>query len=376
MTVKNNKQIELTDDEIALAVGSPLDEVYPEDFRKVLAAQAAKREAQEKAKSELERDAPDLLFALIEAAGYLRSHCTIETLKRKVSLLIRKHGDFAKFHQDELAAFNLKETAYDSLQEAASRSNWIPAQYCADDWLADCRRWLEFGPDLAENAEQRTEPHTDSSGDGGSTTLAAFPWIAPQAQEDLLRFCETCADNEGYDVPKERMNDLAKLGLVRRVAGRIFEITQFGRHVEGLLEGSRLTVEPPSFPVSLRKMWSGSEVQEWLNENVRRPALYIFVSPQEPTEAQAESMGAQGAMATEAERLRFEAWMRGHCWSLGATWNGKEYRGENETKQAFCPSAIGTRMLWAAWRDRGELARRSVLQAREQIENVLRIKAA
>lgn len=74
------------------------------------------------------------------------------------------------------------------------------------------------------------------------------------------------------------------------------------------------------------------------------------------TEQDAYDMGAKGAPATEAERLLFEAWMRGHCWGLGATWNGKEYRSDCEHPGYVDPIAMGTRRLWAAWRDRAALA--------------------
>lgn len=73
--------------------------------------------------------------------------------------------------------------------------------------------------------------------------------------------------------------------------------------------------------------------------------------------AAAEALGATGSPASEPERMAFEAWMRGHCWSLCATWNGTEYRGDAEQGGHYCPKAATTRMLWAAWRDRAALSR-------------------
>lgn len=128
---------------------------------------------------------------------------------------------------------DLKALAYDSLAAAATRSNWMPPDYCANDWLADCRRWLEFGPPVNAHAvESTTFAETGSTGQGLS-----YDWVDAQAREDLLRFCETSADNEGYDVPKARMAHLAQLGLVRRVSGSIYEITEFGRRLEDALAG-------------------------------------------------------------------------------------------------------------------------------------------
>lgn len=80
----------------------------------------------------------------------------------------------------------------------------------------------------------------------------------------------------------------------------------------------------------------------------------------------ARVMGSIGAPATEGERLAFEAWMHGHCWSLFAEWRDGEYPGyygPHETRDYFCPHATRTRMMWAAWRDRAALAESDPLRA-------------
>lgn len=84
----------------------------------------------------------------------------------------------------------------------------------------------------------------------------------------------------------------------------------------------------------------------------------LIATPQipAPTEQQAYDMGAKGAPATDAERLLFEAWMRGHCWALCATWDGKCYRSDAEQNGNIDPRAMNTRQLWAAWRDRAALS--------------------
>ena len=74
-----------------------------------------------------------------------------------------------------------------------------------------------------------------------------------------------------------------------------------------------------------------------------------------PSVDAAYAMGAKGGPAAEAERLAFEAWMRGHCWMLGGKWDGTSYRSTAETGQYICPLALQTRQLWAAWRDRAAL---------------------
>lgn len=53
----------------------------------------------------------------------------------------------------------------------------------------------------------------------------------------------------------------------------------------------------------------------------------------------------------EAERLRFEQWMAGHCWKVGGTWDGTTYRGAAENGDYLDPQAMHTRQLFAAWRD-------------------------
>lgn len=55
--------------------------------------------------------------------------------------------------------------------------------------------------------------------------------IDSETISDLLRFEETCLDNEDYDVPKDSVENLASIGLVSKVSGSVYEITDFGRVV-------------------------------------------------------------------------------------------------------------------------------------------------
>lgn len=77
--------------------------------------------------------------------------------------------------------------------------------------------------------------------------------------------------------------------------------------------------------------------------------------------AEAHRLGATGAEPTEEERLLFEAWMRGHCWALCATWNGRQYVSDSEQGGNVDPRAVNTRQIFAAWRDR------AVLQAADSV---------
>lgn len=50
----------------------------------------------------------------------------------------------------------LDACAYRTLQQAAGRSNWIPPQYTANDWIADCVHFLHHGhPKPAKELEGR-----------------------------------------------------------------------------------------------------------------------------------------------------------------------------------------------------------------------------
>lgn len=94
--------------------------------------------------------------------------------------------------------------------------------------------------------------------------------------------------------------------------------------------------------------WAGWQAgAEWQREQV-------------PTLEDAHAIGASGGQTMEAERLAFEAWMRGHCWALCATWTGSGYIGKGESVSEgryVCRAAMATRRMWAAWRDRAALAR-------------------
>lgn len=70
----------------------------------------------------------------------------------------------------------------------------------------------------------------------------------------------------------------------------------------------------------------------------------------------AYEIGAKGAKPTEAERLLFESWMRGHCWAIVGDWNGETYVHKQENIGFVHPGAMHTRSLWAAWRDRAAIS--------------------
>lgn len=118
------------------------------------------------------------------------------------------------------------------------------------------------------------------------------------------------------------------------------------------VRGPSVRIESGSTPQKLRELMDKAD-ELWNNRvtaNMERQTM-----SDAPSIEAAYAMGAKGSPAVEAERLAFEAWMSGHCWSLCAHWTGSEYLGSSEQGGNFCPHAMMTRKLWAAWRDRAAL---------------------
>lgn len=121
---------------------------------------------------------------------------------------------------------------------------------------------------------------------------------------------------------------------------------------------------------SIGRHWGGEKTsisqsrpvgQQWeqICELVRCVIRERYISPpaqRKPlTDEQAYEIGAKGGEPSEAERLLFEAWMRGHCWAVIGEWDGKTYVHAHESSGFVHGGAMTTRQLWAAWRDRAAL---------------------
>jgi hypothetical protein len=115
-------------------------------------------------------------------------------------------------------------------------------------------------------------------------------------------------------------------------------------HVTGVLGGG-----PDDLPARVRAV-AQAAAEAALAQQAQRAAIA-------PTVEAAYEMGTKGGLASDAERLAFEAWMRGHCWALCARWNGTQYLSDYEQGGNIDPRAMRTRQLWAAWRDRAALAK-------------------
>ena len=169
-----------------------------------------------------------------------------------------------------------------------------------------------------------------------------------------------------YYAPNNAVKNRATTMLVGLYAVNPTDVPLYTRPVPSVPEGYQLVPIKPTSQmlvafshaaegVRKRHLLSGSYPalwQPWIRSAARSSEGGIMT----PTIEAAHEMGAKGAPHNEAERLAFEAWMRGHCWSLSAVWDGECYRGSAEHGENVDYRAMLTRQLWAAWRDRAALA--------------------
>ena len=62
--------------------------------------------------------------------------------------------------------------------------------------------------------------------------------LTDEEKRAVMRFCETCEDGEGYDVPKAMMKRLEQLGLVVHKGGGWYEGTPALDQLQTELQGS------------------------------------------------------------------------------------------------------------------------------------------
>jgi hypothetical protein len=86
----------------------------------------------------------------------------------------------------------------------------------------------------------------------GNQTVEVSISLSEQQSRDLLRFHETTEDDQGYDVPAERMKSLAALGLIRSKGFRRYEFTDVGDSVV-----ERLNAKPDSETLDERMKAAG-----------------------------------------------------------------------------------------------------------------------
>ena len=62
--------------------------------------------------------------------------------------------------------------------------------------------------------------------------------LTDEEKRAAMRFCETCEDGEGYDVPKSMMKRLKQLGFVEHKGGGWYEGTPALDQLQTELQGS------------------------------------------------------------------------------------------------------------------------------------------
>ena len=62
--------------------------------------------------------------------------------------------------------------------------------------------------------------------------------LTEQQRRDVLRFHETTEDDQGYDVPADRMKSLARVGLIRSIGFKRYEFTDAGLAVVEAINGA------------------------------------------------------------------------------------------------------------------------------------------
>lgn len=86
---------------------------------------------------------------------------------------------------------------------------------------------------------------------GNNEQMVSVPLrLNEQQARDVQRFYDTCEDGQGYDVPKDRMKALARIGLVRSLGFGRYELTDVGcAAVNGLHDKVAQHHGEPSAPV-------------------------------------------------------------------------------------------------------------------------------
>lgn len=97
---------------------------------------------------------------------------------------------------------------------------------------ANTRRWFSFWK-AARATVAAPSPASQPVAPEVAQAVDARAMLNADELAALHRFDECAQDGEGYDVPKEMMQRLAEIGVVRRKSGAYYEATDFGQHVLG-----------------------------------------------------------------------------------------------------------------------------------------------
>jgi hypothetical protein len=112
------------------------------------------------------------------------------------------------------------------LTQHPSRLSTIPQAAAAScQWCEQCGEGVSQGI-------CRAKPACVASKQTAAAVSLSDP-LQPQDLADLERLDDLFSDGEGWDLPKERMQRLAELGVIRRTTRDHYSITSFGRYCLG-----------------------------------------------------------------------------------------------------------------------------------------------
>jgi hypothetical protein len=225
------------------------------------------------------------------------------------------------------------------------------------DKLRDLAEAYRYAPLVHKTGERS---HTDVVLDAlAEFVVAARPVAANLLNADelaaLRRFDECAQDGEGWDVPKEMMQRLAEIGVVRRKSGNFYEATDFGQAVLAQSLASTAATQPeqasiPALPGCLadrlyeaidiardraEHAGSTSRVQKWKATAADlRAALAIPASAKQDVCAEMRALCSACGGTGDVHSIDGE-W-RGSCDCRAST------AASEQQAEAECPTCLGS----------------------------------
>jgi hypothetical protein len=130
-------------------------------------------------------------------------------------------------------ALKLNEAGeYQDGRAADQWSGWSAALSTLPQAAAATYQWCEQCGEGVIQGICRAKPACAASKQAAAAAPLSDP-LQPQDLADLERLDDLFSDGEGWDLPKERMQRLAELGVIRRTTRDHYSITSFGRYCLG-----------------------------------------------------------------------------------------------------------------------------------------------
>lgn len=137
-------------------------------------------------------------------------------MSRTADKSVMQEPEFAApvVERQETVVIDLDAVDWESIQQAADESNWMPNEYMRNEWVADVCNFLKYG-------------RADASPPAPVSVVLPF---ADKVISKLRRYQECTDDGQGADIGRHWFDLLTQLGLLNRVqrSPAIWEITQQG----------------------------------------------------------------------------------------------------------------------------------------------------